>query len=519
MSVKLLLNATLTRASLIVLIVLVQAPALYAQQLEPVGIFDHHQDVGNPKLKGSVVYDKEKQTYTMSGAGKNMWAIEDQFHFLWKKIKGDFMIRATIQFIGKGTADHRKIGIIARDKLTSDSRYADACVHGDILSSLQYREKDGDSTYQVEVSSYHPTDIELERVGNTFTFSAAVFGEPYKSVTKELALNEEVYAGLFICSHVEDVIEKAIFSNVQIIIPPDKNYVPYRDYIGSHLEVMDIETGHRKVLHSAPNSLQAPNWTPDNKYLIFNSVTPGENLLYKYDLKSGEITKLNTGFANQNNNDHVLSYDGKMLAISNHVGPQRKSTIFILPVTGSDNPTKITSEENGHSYLHSWSPDNKKLVFTGQRNNEWNIVSIDIASKKETMLTENATLDDGPEYSPDGKYIYFNSVRTGTMQLWRMKPDGSNEEQVTFDEYNNWFPHFSPDGKWILYVAFPKEIDPTSHPFYKKIYLRLMPTSGGIPRTIAYIFGGQGTINVPSWSPDSKKIAFVSNSKLDHLKK
>jgi Tol biopolymer transport system component len=519
MSVKLLLNATLTRARVIVLIVLVQAPALYAQQLEPVGIFDHHQDVGNPKLKGSVVYDKEKQTYTMSGAGKNMWAIEDQFHFLWKKIKGDFMIRATIQFIGKGTADHRKIGIIARDKLTSDSRYADACVHGDILSSLQYREKDGDSTYQVEVSSYHPTDIELERVGNTFTFSAAVFGEPYKSVTKELALNEEVYAGLFICSHVEDVIEKAIFSNVQIIIPPDKNYVPYRDYIGSHLEVMDIETGHRKVLHSAPNSLQAPNWTPDNKYLIFNSVTPGENLLYKYDLKSGEITKLNTGFANQNNNDHVLSYDGKMLAISNHVGPQRKSTIFILPVTGSDNPTKITSEENGHSYLHSWSPDNKKLVFTGQRNNEWNIVSIDIASKKETMLTENATLDDGPEYSPDGKYIYFNSVRTGTMQLWRMKPDGSNEEQVTFDEYNNWFPHFSPDGKWILYVAFPKEIDPTSHPFYKKIYLRLMPTSGGIPRTIAYIFGGQGTINVPSWSPDSKKIAFVSNSKLDHLKK
>lgn len=519
MSLKLLLKAILNRSYLVLFIVSFQANFVYGQALEPVGIFDHHQDVGDPKLKGSVVYDKDNQTYTMSGAGKNMWATEDQFHFLWKKIKGDFMIRATIKFIGKGAAEHRKIGIIARDNLNTGSRYADACVHGDILSSLQYRPKEGDSTDQVVVSTYHPTDIEFERIGNTFTFSAAVFGEPYKSVTKEMDLNEEVYAGLFICSHVEDVVEKAVFSNVQIIIPVHKNYTPYREYIGSHLEVMDVATGHRKVLYSAPNSLQAPNWTPDNKYLIFNSVSPTDNLLYKYDLKSGEISKLNTGFANQNNNDHVLSFDGKMLAISNHVGPKRTSTIFTLPVTGSDTPTKITSEENGHSYLHSWSPDGKKLLFTGQRNKEWNIVSIDIATKKETMLTENATLDDGPEYTPDGKYIYFNSVRTGTMQLWRMKSDGSEEEQVTFDEYNNWFPHFSPDGKWILYVSFPKDIDPTSHPFYKKIYLRLMPTAGGIPKTIAYIYGGQGTINVPSWSPDGKKIAFVSNSKLDLPKK
>lgn len=519
MNSNVLLNAIPYRGISGFLIVLLHATVLFSQPFEPVGIFDHHQDVGDPTLKGAVVYDKENQTYTMSGAGKNMWATEDQFHFLWKKIKGDFIIRTTIQFVGKGTAAHRKIGIIARDELTKDSRYADACVHGDILSSLQYRQKGGDSTYQVVVSTYHPTEIELERIGNTFTFSAAVFGEPYKTVTKEVTLNEEVYAGLFICSHLEDVMEKAIFSNVQIIIPPNKNYVPYRDYIGSHLEIMDVTTGHRKILHSAPNSLQAPNWTPDNKFLIFNSVSPSENLLYKYDLKSDAITKLNTGFATQNNNDHVLSYDGKMLAISNHVGEKRTSTIFTLPVSGSDNPIKITSELNGHSYLHSWSPDNKKLVFTGQRNNEWNIISVDIATKVETILTEDATLDDGPEYSPDGKYIYFNSVRTGTMQLWRMKPDGSQEEQVTFDEYNNWFPHFSPDGKWILYVAFPKDIDPTSHPFYKKIYLRLMPAAGGIPKTIGYVYGGQGTINVPSWSPDSKKIAFVSNSKLDHLKK
>ncbi len=519
MSVKLLLNEILNRACLVVLLIMVQTTLLPGQQLESAGIFDHHQDIGDPKLKGSVNYDKENQTYTLSGAGKNMWATTDQFHFAWKKIKGDFLIRATIKFIGNGTDPHRKIGIIARDNVTTNSRYADACVHGDVLTSLQYRPKDGDSTYQVVVSTYHPTEIEFERVGNTFTFSAATFGEPYKSVSKELPLNEEVYAGIFICSHRDDVIEKAVFSNVQVIIPPAPNYVPYRDYLGSHLEVMDVATGHRKILYSAPNSLQAPNWTSDNKYLIFNSLSPSENLLFKYDLKSGEISKLNTGFATQNNNDHVLSYDGKMLAISNHVGPKRTSTIYTLPIAGSDTPTKITNEENGHSFLHSWSPDGKQLLFTGQRNNQWNIIAVDIATKKETALTEDATLDDGPEYTPDGKYIYFNSVRTGTMQLWRMKPDGSAEEQVTFDEYNNWFPHISPDGKWILYVAFPKDIDPTSHPFYKKIYLRLMPASGGVARTVAYIYGGQGTINVPSWSPDSKKIAFVSNSKLDLPKK
>jgi TolB protein len=479
-------------------------------QLNPVGVFDHHQDVGDPALKGSVVYNTADQTYLLSGAGANMWANKDQFHFVWKKIKGDFIIRATIQFIGKGTVDHRKIGIIARDKLTADSRYADACVHGDILSSLQYRQADADTTGQVAVSTYHPTEIELERSGNTFTFSAAVFGENYKSVSKEISLADEVYAGLFICSHAADVMEQAIFSNVRIIIPADKNFRPYRDYIGSHLEVMDVATGRRKILHSAPNSLQAPNWTKDGKRLIYNA----DGLMYNYNLADGNITPLNTGPANNNNNDHVLSFDGKMLGISNHAGSKRISTIYILPVNGSANPIKITSEDSGHSYLHGWSPNGKQLIFTGQRNIVFDIWSIDIATKKETPITSTPTLDDGPEYSPDGKYIYFNSVRTGTMKLWRMKADGSDQEQVTFDEYNDWFPHFSPDGKWIVYISFPKDIEPTDHPFYKKVCLKLMPAAGGVPRVIAYLYGGQGTINVPSWSPDGKQIAFISNSKL-----
>jgi Tol biopolymer transport system component len=274
---------------------------------------------------------------------------------------------------------------------------------------------------------------------------------------------------------------------------------------------MDVATGQRKIIYSIPTSIQAPNWTKDGKYLIYNS---SAGILYKYALADGMISELNTGSQKSNNNDHVISFGGTKLAISNHVGDKRVSTLYVLPITGSDKPVQITSPDSGHSYLHSWSLDGKKLIFTGQRNMQFDIWSIDIASKKETALTNSATLDDGPELSPNGQWIYFNSVRTGTMKLWRMKPDGSAQEQVTFDEYNDWFPHFSPDGKQIVFISFPKEIEPTQHPFYQKVYLRLMPARGGVPKTIAYIFGGQGTINVPSWSPDSKKIAFVSNTKM-----
>ncbi|MDZ4708609.1 MAG: biopolymer transporter TolR [Saprospiraceae bacterium] len=494
-----------------ILLVLLSLNSFLAyNQNMPIGQFDHHQDVGNPKRPGNATYDEKNQTYMISGAGINMWTKIDQFHFLWKKIKGDFTISATIKFIGEGEAAHRKIGVIARDELTTNSRYADACVHGDILSSLQYRPTDTSNTAQVVLLSYHPTDIEFSRRGNVFTFSAATLGENYKSVSKEMELNDEVYAGLFICSHLEDVLETAVFSNVRIIIPVQPDYRPYRDYIGSHLEVMDVATGHRRILHSVPNSIQAPNWTKDGKHLIYNS---SAGLLYKYALADGAITELKTGEAKSNNNDHVISFDGTKLAISNHVGEKRISTLYTLPITGSDKPIQITSPDSGHSYLHSWSPDGRKLIFTGNRKNQYDIWSIDIATKKETALTNSPTLDDGPEYSPNGQWIYFNSVRTGTMKLWRMKPDGSGQQQVTFDEYNDWFPHFSPDGKWIVFISFPVDIDPNSHPFYKRVYLRLMPSSGGFPKTIAYIYGGQGTINVPSWSPDGKRIAFVSNSK------
>src|SRR5262252_3039904 len=471
------------------------------------GIFEASADVGQVKNPGSVIYDPARQEYTITGSGTNMWLGADEFHLVWKRVKGDFLLSARTQFIGKGVEPHRKIGWIIRSSLETNSPHVTSVVHGDGRTSLQFRRTPGAITEE-KISVVNAAEVlQLERKNNTYTMSVARFGDaPATEQIADLQLGDEVYVGLFVCSHNRDVIEKAVFNNVAITVPANDNFVPYRDYIGSDLEVLDVESGVRRRVYHVADSLQAPNWTRDGKALIYNR----QGRLYRFDLAKGTPAEIDTGFAVSNNNDHVLSFDGKMLAISHHVPEeQNQSNVFVLPAVGGT-PKRITT--TGPSYLHGWSPDGKFLVFTGQRNGEFDIYKIPSAGGAETNLTKSPGLDDGPEYTPDGKYIYFNSTRTGLMQLWRMKPDGSLQEQVTNDEYNNWFPHISPDGKWIVFLSFLKDVKPEDHPFYKRVYIRLMPAAGGPSRIIAYVYGGQGTINVPSWSPDSKRIAFVSNS-------
>jgi Tol biopolymer transport system component len=334
------------------------------------------------------------------------------------------------------------------------------------------------------------------------------------STASDLALGDEVYAGLFLCSHNPDVVERAVFRDVRIVRPAKEGFVPYRDYIGSHLEVLDVASGRRQIVHSAADPFEAPNWTKDGRALIYNTSgrVEGRGRLFRFDLATRQPALVDTAFANRNNNDHVLSFDGTMLAISDQSQGDNRSTVYTVPVEGGT-PKRITPL--GPSYLHGWSPDGRFLVYTGGRDNEFDIYRIPSdGSGPEVNLTKSKGLDDGPEYSPDGRSIYFNSLRSGTMQVWRMDADGSHPQPVTSDEYNNWFPHLSPDGQWIAFISFPKDVSPSDHPYYKRVYLRLMPAGSGFPRVIAYIYGGQGTINVPSWSPDGRMLAFVSNSDL-----
>lgn len=272
----------------------------------------------------------------------------------------------------------------------------------------------------------------------------------------------------------------------------------------STLEVINIASMQRREVYHTRGHIEAPNWSRDGSYFLFNS----EGLIYKLPVEGGDPEQIDTGFATRSNNDHGISPDGTQLVISDQSQEEGQSLIYILPIEGGT-PRRVT--DLGPSYWHGWSPDGETLAYVGQRDGEYDIYTISVDGGEETRLTEAEGLDDGPDYSPDGEYIYFNSVRTGTMQIYRMKADGSEEEQLTFDDYNDWFPHPSPDGQWIVFLSYEPDVE--GHPANKDVMLRLMPMGDNAdaePRVIAELFGGQGTINVPSWSPDSENVAFVS---------
>lgn len=283
-------------------------------------------------------------------------------------------------------------------------------------------------------------------------------------------------------------------------------YQPQAENVTSYLEVFDITTNQRHVIREFPYLIEAPDWTSDGKWLFYNS----EGRIYKLPLSSPKDSILiDTGFATKCNNDHIVSPDGKWLAISHRSLPEGKPTIFVLPSEGGE-PRQVTPSLP--SYLHGWSPDGKELTYCANRNGEMDVYTISTDGSNETRLTYAEGLNDGPEYSPCGKYIWFNSMRTGLMQIWKMKRDGSDQTQVTFDEdRNSWFPHLSPDGKNIVYIAYKKgDLEPHEHLRYKHVEIRMISLENRTPQTLLNLFGGQGTFNVNSWSPDSKKFAFVS---------
>jgi len=469
------------------------------------GIFQNHSDIGTTLHAGSAQYDSAHHAYTLTGSGENMWSSSDTFHFAWKQVSGDIALTADVTFPEKSEAVHRKAVLMIRQSLDADSAYADVALHGDGLTSLQYRETKGSTTHEIQSNLSAPQRLRIEKHGDfIYVFLGAAAGGPLRpsGASIKLPLPGSFYVGIGVCSHDRDVVEKAVFTNVEMATPAAGAATPV---LFSTLETVAIASTDRRIVYTDGSHFEAPNWTHDGTSFLFNR----DGRILKLPVTGGTPATIDTGTAVHCNNDHGISPDEQWLAISDGSQPDHQSSVYIVPI-GGGTPRLVT--KNSPSYWHGWSPDGKTLAFVGQRSGEFDIYTIPFNGGDETRLTTAKGLDDGPEYSPDGKYIYFNSERTGHMQIWRMHADGSAQEQVTFDDFNNWFPHISPDSKWMVFISYGPEV--TGHPPNKDVQLRIMDVSDGkIDRPItvlAKLFGGQGTMNVPSWSPDSLKVAFVS---------
>jgi WD40 repeat protein len=471
-----------------------------AQAANP-GLFSTNKDIGSPSHAGSVVFDPAAGTYLVSGGGSNMWARTDDFQFVYKKMSGDLSFSAGVRWPKPGGNPHRKACLMVRQSLDPDSAYVDVAQHGVGLTALQFREIKGGNTQETQSGFSGPARIGLVKRGGYVSFWISNTGEKLHPAggSFKLPLTEPFYVGLAVSAHDNDTIEQAEFSKVELkALPPLE--ADAQGQVQSTLEFMPLDSTDRTIVYHTNANIQAPNWTGDN-HLIFN----GGGRLYKIGITNGSAPEpINIQEVGNINNDHGISPDGTQLAIS----AGDPSRIYVGAISGG---TFKLITPAGPSYFHGWSPDGRTLAFCGQRNGELDVYTIPAEGGGELRLTTAPGLDDGPEFSPDGQYIYFNSERSGLMQIWRMKTDGAEQTQMTpNDGHNNWFAHISPDGSRMVFLTFDNSVKSNEHPANRDVMLRMMPADGGVITTLAKFFGGQGTINVASWSPDSRNIAFVT---------
>ena len=388
-----------------------------------------------------------------------------------------------------------------RQSLDADSAYVDVALHGDGLTSLQFRDAKGAATHEVQANVAAPERL-ADREARQICLDVPCGQGRRTEVLRRGGADRA--RGAVLCRHRRVLPQQGRDREGRVLecrvehgpsCPNDNrcSTAPWKP--------RSIASTDRRVVTVTPGRIEAPNWLQDGKSLIYN----GGGRIYRIPAAGGKPKLIDTGFATRCNNDHGLSPDGTLLAISDQSQGKSQSLIYTLPI-GGGTPKLVTP--TGPSYWHGWSPDGKTLAFCGERHGEFDIYTIPADGGKETRLTTAKGLDDGPEYSPDGKSIYFNSVRTGRMQIWRMKPDGSRAGAGHLRRVQQLVPpplsRRPPDGVPLLREG------RQGPPGDKDVTLRMMALDTKKIDVLGRLFGGQGTVNVPCWSPDGKRIAFVT---------
>lgn len=469
-----------------------------APRANPIGIFESAAAVGNVTPPYSAEYQSASKTYSLTSSGQNIWAQHDDFLYAWKRVSGDFAITADVHFPDKSGSEHKKAVLMFRESLDPDSKYADIALHGNGEAALQFRYDRGNTTQEIQVPEKDLHRVRIEKRGDYVYVYEAGEGEDFRpsGASMRVSFDGPFYAGIGMCSHQADLAESVTFSNVSLtpLAPASTQAKLY-----SALDTIELSSGNVYEVYVAPGRIEAPSWTPDGSTFIFN----GDGRMWRLPAAGGKPEAINTGSAVNNINDHGISPDGKCLAISDQSEADHHYRIYVLPIDGGT-PRAITGP---NSYWHGWSPDGKTISFVGLRNGDYDVYTVPAAGGVETRLTTAKGVDDGPVYSPDGKYIYFSSERNGSMQIWRMNADGSDQQQITNDGFQSRFPHVSPDGQWLEFLTYDPNV--AGHPQDKDVVVRLMSLKDGSIKEVVRLFGGEGAINMPSWSPDSKRFAFV----------
>jgi TolB protein len=466
------------------------------------GIFEGQTDIGTVLHPGSAEFDAAKKTYTVTGSGDNMWAAEDDFHFVWKKVTGDVTLTADVSILTATGDAHRKAALMIRRTLDSDSEYVDAAVHGSGLTALQSRARKGSITSEVISVVTAPKRLSLVKRGNYIYMMVAGEGEPlhFAGGSMRLDLNEPFYVGLAACAHNKDATVQTMFSGVELDRAGAKASKPV---LYSTVETIRIAAAtDRQAVYVGSGRLDSPMWTKDGKSLVLTNA--GKLVSIALTGKSDvQLVPVDTGTLSRIGHHAGISPDGTTLGFTDETGG--KTAIYTIPIAGGT-PKLIT--DHASSYFQGWSPDGQTILFCGTRNGKTQILTMPASGGAESTVGTSNDNNDSPEYSPDGRFIYFNSDRTGLMQIWRMTVDGKDETQITTDDFSNWFPHISPNGLQVSFLSYNAGV--AGHPNDTDIHVRAITLSTNAIKNIADLVGGPASFHSASWSPDSRSLALVS---------